>query len=247
MADFFKKLGRKINPKAQALPAQKTRKPKKQGETCDDEDVLMVLEDIMKFNKNLLKGQGVEKLYELLQGKAPICTKTPTQKRYVEYIKAMSDQLQREMDESNNTILKLQSDKVKAQREREEARNSASECFAKSNQDKKKIIETEKQLESKSKEAYECKNKIQQLRPKPQIKSVGGIPTTLQRKTPTRKSLSPRAKETYQQLTTKQSPSPRSTKVMKEDDKRRFAQGTPELGELPIPTSSLWPKYNQNF
>jgi hypothetical protein len=170
--------------------------PENENEPCNDEYIFQLLEEIIQYDKELLRGTGIEKLYDLygdqnkiVKNATPICTKTRSQAKYIAYINEMIKQLQRLMGENEMKILKLESDKVKAEKNSGVYRESATNCISENNQNIIKINKMEKELESKKKEVSECKNKIQNL--KPQIKFVGGIPRTPQK---SKQSLSPRSK-----------------------------------------------------
>jgi hypothetical protein len=281
MVDLFKKIKKqfKIKPELQVTddkkikplntkqrvglpgnPIQKTKRVKSKNETCEDDDVLKLLEDIISYDNNLLRGTGIQKLSNLYRDEkiydkdnVAICTKSPSQKRYIEYIKEMTIQLQRLMEENDRTIVQFDEAKKNAERETKFAREEASmidrECRKSRSEDQMEKNRIQNEL-NKSNE--ECENKIQKLKPK--IKIVGGIPRTPQRKTPTKQSLSPRAKEAAEIMTKGilrgervKTLSPQTLKVMKEENERKFREGTPELGALPSPRSSIWPKVKQNF
>ncbi len=164
---------------------------------CTDEYIFKLLEAIIQYDKELLKGRGIQKLSELYGDKekivineTPICTKTSSQRKYIEYIKEMVIQLQRLMDENDSVILKLESDRVKAERQSNDCRGHAEKCLVANNQNILKINTILRELDSKNKEVSECENKIKNLRPK--IKSVGGIPRFSPQKS--KQSLSPRSK-----------------------------------------------------
>ena len=211
--------------------------------TCSDEQVIQELNLLLTSSISPLDDTSLKILDRMLQQKQPLvkgktvpCKQSETQKKYIKYAKSLTDEYRRRLKTERDNIYeefggfteekkKLESRTRQLQDENDKIRQSSNELF-------KQLNNVEQQRDSLKKEASECKNKIQQL--KPNIKIVGGIPRT-------------KTETAYRELTSKQSPSPRTTKRMKEEEARRKLEGTPEHGALPIPRSSLWPKVKQNF
>jgi hypothetical protein len=253
--NFFAKIKRKFGGKPQGLPEVDNKRKslkrvglpktkvavqKQNKNTCDDEFILELLQNIIKRDIDLLRGTGIQKLSELYKGadiydpdNKPICTKSQSQNEYIQYIKELTIQFQKLSADKDREI----SNKIE-----QKNRAEAEKAFARKEADR--ISSEKERIENELKKANtECENKIQKLRPQI-IKVAAGIP-----KTPTKKSLSPKTKATraLEKSYRLGGRTPENERNIRRQDTKRLNEYIQTVGTPTEPLDENRYKVNQNF